>query len=84
MLNGGKTHTAQQGQSQARVGCAARSRHGRARGCGVPALAADAFDKVGGMIFVPVRYATPHVPEFGLPCDAAGCYATPNLRALRR
>ena len=47
---------------------------GRARGCGVPALAADAFDKVGGMIFVPVRYATPHVPEFGLPCDAAGCW----------
>ena len=44
------------------------------RGCGVPALAADAFDKVGGMIFVPVRYATPHVPEFGLPCDAAGCW----------
>ena len=26
MLNGGKTHTALQGQSQARVGCAARSR----------------------------------------------------------
>ena len=28
MLNGGKTHTALQGQSQARVGCAARSRQG--------------------------------------------------------
>jgi len=28
MLIGGKTHTAQQGQSQARVGCAARSRQG--------------------------------------------------------
>ena len=28
MLNGGKTHTALQGQNQARVGCAARSRQG--------------------------------------------------------
>ena len=28
MLIGGKTHTALQGQSQARVGCAARSRQG--------------------------------------------------------
>ena len=28
MLNGGKTHTALQGQSQAPVGCAARSRQG--------------------------------------------------------
>ena len=26
------------------------------------------------MIFVPVRYATPHVPEFGLPSGAAGCW----------
>ena len=53
------------------LGCAQR---GLARGCGVPALASAAFDKVGGMIFVPMRYATPHVPEFGLPSGAAGCW----------
>jgi len=40
-------------------GCA---RHG-----GVPCLAPTVFDTVGGVIFVPVRYATPHNPEIGLP-----------------
>ena len=44
---------------------------GLARRCGVSCLASATFDKVGGMIFVPVRYASPHVPEFGLPRGAA-------------
>ena len=47
---------------------------GFARRCGVSCLASATFDKVGGMIFVPVRYASPHVPEFGLPRGASDCW----------
>ena len=47
---------------------------GLARRYGVPCLASATFDKVGGMIFVPVRYASPHVPEFGLPRGASDCW----------
>ena len=53
---------------------------GVARGCGVPALASAAFDKVGGMIFVPVRYSTPHVPEFGLHGDERSLPTHGNAR----
>jgi hypothetical protein len=37
------------------------------RRCGVPNLPTAVFENVGGVVFVPVRYASPHVPELGLP-----------------
>ena len=33
----------------------------------MPNLSTAVFENVGGVVFVPVRYASPHVPELGLP-----------------
>ena len=44
-----------------------RANGGGARFGGVPCLAPAVFDTVGGVLFVPVRYASPHNPELGFP-----------------
>ena len=51
-----------------------RSDGGGARQVGVPRLASTVFDSVGGVIFVPVRYATPHQPEIGLPVGGSSSW----------
>ena len=46
----------------------------------VPRLAAALFERLGGHVFVPVRFTQPFSPEIGLPTDGAGLwFGEPDL-----